>query len=225
MPPPASASTTPPDDLSTRLVPSNLSVRRVRDQDRHHSIPSATTFPVPTDPSLHVAPTPSWVLKGPNRHGPQPSTAHRLPERRSDRLPRTQRSQSGTSPPISPSLNSSRRKPPSITETTALSSPSGWLDKALASEMPYDPAQLREYVRIVSELAVDQSRRLHDADPDHTKPCPLWSEHHELSQSISAQQSRRRYEVCAFPGRQHPDHTCCRHHFQHRQGQQLTSEG
>ena len=61
----------------------------------------------------------------------------------------------------------------------------GWLDKALASEMPYDPAQLREYVRIVSELAVDQSRRLHDADPDHTKPCPLWSEHHELSQSIS----------------------------------------
>ena len=60
-----------------------------------------------------------------------------------------------------------------------------WLDKALASETPYDPAQLREYVRIVSELAADQSRRLHDADPANTKPTIRWSEHHGLSPETS----------------------------------------
>lgn len=60
-----------------------------------------------------------------------------------------------------------------------------WLGKALASETPYDPAQLREYVAIVSDLAADQSRRLHDADPANTKPTIRWSEHHGLSPETS----------------------------------------
>ena len=59
-----------------------------------------------------------------------------------------------------------------------------WLRKALASETSCDP-QLLKYVTIVSDLAADQSRRLHDADPAKTKPTIKWSEHHGLAPETS----------------------------------------
>ena len=59
-----------------------------------------------------------------------------------------------------------------------------WLRKALASDASCDQ-QLLEYVTIISELAADQSRRLHDADPANTKPTVRWSEHHGLSPETS----------------------------------------